>query len=67
MSGLCKLTVAGAGMERRHGVAARLFGTLAKNGIDLAIVTTSEMKISFCTDQDRLETAKRIIIDEFNI
>lgn len=67
LTGLCKLTVEGAGMERKYGVAARLFSSLAKEDINIAIISTSEIKISFCTDSANLEKAKRLIVSEFDI
>ena len=44
--GMAKLSIAGAGIMGRPGVAARLFDTLAKSGINLRLIATSEVKVS---------------------
>jgi aspartate kinase len=43
---MAKLSIAGAGIMGRPGVAARLFDTLAKGGINLRLIATSEVKVS---------------------
>lgn len=45
-AGLAKLSIAGAGIMGRPGVAARLFDTLARGGINLRLIATSEVKVS---------------------
>ena len=45
-AGMAKLSIAGAGIMGRPGVAARLFDTLAKGGINLRLIATSEVKVS---------------------
>ncbi|MEB3234683.1 MAG: aspartate kinase [Cyanobacteriota bacterium] len=45
-AGLAKLSLAGAGILGRPGVAARLFDTLARSGINLRLIATSEVKVS---------------------
>ena len=45
-AGMAKLSIAGAGNMGRPGVAARLFDTLAKGGINLRLIATSEVKVS---------------------
>jgi 4-hydroxy-tetrahydrodipicolinate reductase len=45
-----KITVEGAGMERQSGVAAEVFAVMAKEGIQIRTITTSETKISYCID-----------------
>jgi aspartate kinase len=44
--GMAKLSISGAGIMGRPGVAARLFDTLAKGGINLRLIATSEVKVS---------------------
>ncbi|MBM5798885.1 MAG: aspartate kinase, partial [Cyanobacteria bacterium K_Offshore_0m_m2_072] len=44
--GMAKLSISGAGIMGRPGVAARLFDTLAKQGINLRLIATSEVKVS---------------------
>jgi aspartate kinase len=43
---MAKLSISGAGIMGRPGVAARLFDTLAKGGINLRLIATSEVKVS---------------------
>ena len=45
-AGMAKLSISGAGIMGRPGVAARLFDTLAKQGINLRLIATSEVKVS---------------------
>ncbi len=44
--GMAKLSISGAGIMGRPGVAARLFDTLARGGINLRLIATSEVKVS---------------------
>ena len=45
-AGMAKLSISGAGIMGRPGVAARLFDTLAKQGVNLRLIATSEVKVS---------------------
>ena len=45
-AGMAKLSISGAGIMGRPGVAARLFDTLAKGGVNLRLIATSEVKVS---------------------
>lgn len=64
---LIKLTVEGVGMERQPGVAARVFGLLARLSIAPRVVTTSETKISVCISQRDERRAVEAIRNEFLI
>ena len=64
---LAKLTISGAGMEKKYGVASSVFSLLAKRNIEIAIITTSETKISLCVDKNAVETAKEVIQKAFNV
>lgn len=62
-----KLTVEGVGMEIQSGIAARIFGIMAKQNISIKTITTSETKISCIIEKaDELLTVKAIS-DEFGI
>jgi aspartate kinase len=52
-AGMAKLSIAGAGIMGRPGVAARLFDTLAKQGINLRLIATSEVKVSCLVEQNQ--------------
>ncbi len=64
-SSLSKLTVEGAGMQQQTGVAAKLFGALAKKDIAIAIITTSETNISFCVDTGKAADAIGVVAEAF--
>lgn len=64
---LVKLTVEGVGMERQHGIAAKLFNLIAEKGLDMLLITTSETKISFLVSEDDGPLARETIKNKFNI
>ncbi len=43
---IAKVSIVGVGMRSHSGVASRMFGTLAKNNVNIQLITTSEIKIS---------------------
>ncbi|KNY25435.1 ACT domain-containing protein [Pseudobacteroides cellulosolvens] len=62
-----KLSVFGEGMKNLPGVAAKLFTILAQNGIDVKLVTTSEVDISFLIYEKDVDTALSATKKEFQI
>ena len=50
---LAKLSVLGVGMRTHTGVATRMFGALAEQGINIALINTSEVRINVATDSAR--------------
>jgi len=58
---VAKLAVVGSGMRSHAGVAARLFETLGGEGINVRLVSTSEIKISVLVAEKELETAVRAL------
>ncbi len=56
-NGLSKVSVVGHGMQTHTGVAARMFQVLAAHGININVVTTSEIKISVLIDRSRCNDA----------
>ena len=64
---LAKISVIGAGMIHQAGVAAKMFDALAKAGINIEIISTSEIKISCLIDADRIQDAARAIHDYFQL
>jgi aspartate kinase len=58
---VAKLSVVGVGMRSHAGVAARLFGTLADEGINVRLVATSEIKVSVLVDEHLLERGVRAL------
>ena len=66
-SGLAKMSVEGFGMEHRPGIAAQMFSVLAKAGVPVRLVTTSETKISYCIDSKDIDAAYLATKDTFGI
>jgi aspartate kinase len=62
-----KLSIVGAGMKTSSGVSAKLFGALAKAGINIEMISTSEIRISVVTRADQLKEATRIIHSAFEL
>lgn len=60
-SNIAKVSVVGLGMRTHSGVAAKVFELMATNGIEIKMVTTSEIKITFAIDQkDELKAIELI-------
>ena len=57
--GLGKVSLIGAGMRSHPGVAAKMFRTLADNGINLQMISTSPIKISCMIDRSEIPNAVR--------
>lgn len=64
---IAKLSVVGVGMKTHSGVAATLFQALAEVGINIELITTSEIKISVVIDQDRADEAARVAHGAFEL
>ncbi len=62
-----KLSVVGAGMKTHSGVSATLFGALAKAGINIEMISTSEIRISVITSSKQLDEAARIVHTAFGL
>jgi aspartate kinase len=64
---VAKLSVVGLGMRVHSGVADRMFRTLADLGVNIHLITTSEIKISVLVDRARGVEALQAIHDEFEL
>lgn len=60
-----KISIVGVGMKTHPGVAARMFRTLASEGIDVRLVTTSEIKVACLVDRARIEDAVKALHKAF--
>ncbi len=60
-----KLSIVGVGMRSHSGVAAKMFETLAQNGVNIDMISTSEIKISVIIDLAKGEQAMRAIHQAF--
>jgi aspartate kinase len=58
-SDVCKVSIVGVGMKNHSGVASKAFTTMADNGINIEMISTSEIKVSMIIDQKYSELAVR--------
>lgn len=63
--GIAKLSVVGIGMRTHSGVAAKLFEALSRGGINIQMISTSEIKIAVIIDESRAEEATRLVHEAF--
>ncbi|SNT19463.1 aspartate kinase [Tropicimonas sediminicola] len=66
-SDVCKVSVVGIGMRSHTGVAAQMFEALSSEGINIKVITTSEIKISVLIDRKYLELAVQALHDAFGL
>jgi aspartate kinase len=52
-----KVSLVGAGMRTHPGVSAKFFGALADAGVNIEMISTSEIRISVVVDEDQVDTA----------
>lgn len=64
---ISKVTVVGVGMKAHGGVAARMFRCLADKGINIYMISTSEIRISVVIHEDYTELAVRALAREFDL
>jgi len=60
-----KLSIVGVGMKSHTGVAGKMFETLAKEGVNIDMISTSEIKISIIIDLAKGEQAMRAVHGAF--
>ncbi len=64
---ICKVSIVGVGMRSHVGVAATMFRTLAEEGINIQMISTSEIKISVVLEEKYLELAVRVLHKAFGL
>lgn len=64
---MCKVSVVGVGMRSHPGVASKMFRTLAEEGINIQMISTSEIKISVVVEEKYLELAVRVLHKAFGL
>jgi len=62
-----KVSVVGIGMRSHVGIASKMFRTLAEEGINIQMISTSEIKISVVIDEKYLELAVRVLHKAFDL
>ena len=66
-SNTCKVSIVGVGMRSHPGVASQMFRTLAEEGINIQMISTSEIKISVAIEDKYLELAVRALHKAFGL
>ena len=64
---VCKVSIVGLGMRSHVGVASKMFRTLAEEGINIQMISTSEIKVSVLIDEKYMELATRVLHKAFEL
>ncbi|MGB2091475.1 MAG: aspartate kinase [Akkermansiaceae bacterium] len=64
---LAKLSTVGIGMRSHSGVAAKMFQALGNAGINIGMISTSEIKISVTVNESEIEEAARVVHEAFEL
>jgi len=64
---IVKISIVGVGMRSHAGIASSMFDTLAREGINILMISTSEIKISVVIDEKYLELGVRTLHSEFGL
>ena len=64
---VCKVSMVGVGMRSHVGIASQMFRTLAEEGINIQMISTSEIKISVVVDEKYMELAVRVLHRAFGL
>jgi len=64
---VCKVSLVGVGMRTHAGIASKMFRTLAEEGINIQMISTSEIKIAVVIDEKYMELAVRALHKAFEL
>ena len=64
---IAKISIVGVGMRSHSGVAAKMFSAMAKEGINIMMISTSEIKISIVIEAKYTELAVRVLHETFEM
>ena len=64
---IVKISIVGVGMRSHAGIASTMFKTLADEGINIRMISTSEIKISVVVDEKYLELGVRALHNVFDL
>jgi len=64
---ICKVSIVGIGMRSHAGVASRMFRALSEEGINIQMISTSEIKTSVVIDEKYMELAVRALHKAFEL
>jgi aspartate kinase len=64
---IAKVSLVGIGMRTHAGIAAKMFGALAQDGVNIQMISTSEIKTSVVVDEKYMELAVRVLHKTFEL
>ena len=64
---ICKVSAVGVGMRSHPGIASKMFNVLGQEGINIKMISTSEIKISIIVEEKYLELAVRVLHKTFGL
>ncbi len=64
---VAKVSIGGVGMQSHYGVAAQMFDTLSREGINIMMISTSEIKISCIIDEHNIDKSVKVLHDSFEL
>ncbi len=64
---IAKVSIIGVGMRSHSGIASKMFATLAAEGVNIQMISTSEIKVSCIIDDKYTELAVRVLHDAFDL
>jgi aspartate kinase len=64
---IAKVSIVGVGMRSHSGIASKMFSTLAAEGVNIQMISTSEIKVSCVIDDKYTELAVRVLHDAFEL
>ena len=64
---IVKISIVGVGMRSHAGIASKMFKALADEGINISMISTSEIKISVVVDEKYLELGVRTLHSAFEL
>jgi aspartate kinase len=65
--GVAKLSIVGIGMRSHSGVAAKMFGALSDAGVNIQMISTSEIKTAVTVNEDEIERAAKAVHTAFGL
>ena len=65
--GIAKLSVVGIGMRSHSGVAAEMFKALSESGVNIEMISTSEIKVTVTVSEDQINKAAQVMHDAFGL
>ena len=65
--GMAKVSIVGTGIQNHPGYAARMFGAMSEAGVNIDMISTSEIRITVLIDHDRVDEAVRVLHKTFEL